>query len=234
MAGLSAYEIARMERISANKRKLAELGLSDDVDGIAAAGKAKLARAQAKKENRKKRRKKMRPRPEAVRRSSRKRAKVKSYAEDGVAGNNALDKDSDYSDDDDDDDDDEDDDVAWDEDDEDIPFPVAYKKKKKKKKTDEEAEVATKKSAGASASISTSNGLLTIEPAKTGRSRCRGCMTQIEKGEIRVGMKAWIAGRQAVTWQKPACFLKRIAVERGKKGSRGKCKATGVKLGEGL
>ncbi len=237
-AGLSAYEIARIDRIAANKRKLAELGLSDEVNDIVTASKASVARrADATKRAKERKKKKQRSHPEVVRRSSRKRAKVKSYAEDGVAVRDDLKNDSDYDESDeasDDEDDDGGEDVAWDED-EDIPFPVAYRKpKKSRKKSAPTTTASTTAIAIATGANISGNGLLSIEPAKTGRSRCRGCMEAIDKGVVRVGMKAWIAGRQAVTWQHPECFLKRLAVERGKKGSRGKCKATGAKLGEGV
>ena len=44
------------------------------------------------------------------------------------------------------------------------------------------------------------SNLLTIESAKTGRSKCRKCHEPIEMGETRIGMQAWIMGRQAITW----------------------------------
>lgn len=42
--------------------------------------------------------------------------------------------------------------------------------------------------------------LLTVERAKTGRAKCRKCHEVIEAGAWRVGMEAWIMGRQAMTW----------------------------------
>ena len=50
------------------------------------------------------------------------------------------------------------------------------------------------------------NDLIIYEGAKTSRSKCRKCMQQLQKGEKRVGMKAWIMGRNSVTWQHPICF----------------------------
>eukprot|EP00466_Bigelowiella_natans_P003871 jgi/Bigna1/71060/fgenesh1_pg.14_\ len=47
-----------------------------------------------------------------------------------------------------------------------------------------------------------------------------------EVGELRIGMKAWIMGRNALTWQHPVCFCENISFTREKSG-RGKCKLTG-------
>ena len=52
--------------------------------------------------------------------------------------------------------------------------------------------------------------ILKIEHAKTGRSRCRKCLETIEKNELRVGMKAWIMGRNSITWQHQECFISNI------------------------
>jgi hypothetical protein len=77
-----------------------------------------------------------------------------------------------------------------------------------------------------------SSGLVTVERAKTGRSKCRKCMEKLEEGEYRVGMQAWIMGRQAVTWQHPACFTSKIHVIAEASG-RGKCKASGEQFCKG-
>lgn len=77
-----------------------------------------------------------------------------------------------------------------------------------------------------------SSGLITIERAKTGRAKCRKCMTALPEGEWRVGMEAWIMGRQAITWQRPQCFLSNLSVTTEMSG-RGKCKATGDPLVKG-
>merc|ERR1711865_349401 len=65
-----------------------------------------------------------------------------------------------------------------------------------------------------------------------GRSKCRSCLEQIEKGEIRVGMEAWIMGRQAITWQHPKCFLHNIKCDEAS-NARGKCKVTGEPFSAG-
>uniref|UniRef100_A0A7S4DXD7 PARP-type domain-containing protein n=1 Tax=Lotharella globosa TaxID=91324 RepID=A0A7S4DXD7_9EUKA len=65
--------------------------------------------------------------------------------------------------------------------------------------------------------------ILKVENAKTGRSKCRKCMEKLEKGELRVGMQAWIMGRQSMTWQHPKCFMENISFTREATG-RGKCK----------
>jgi len=76
------------------------------------------------------------------------------------------------------------------------------------------------------------NGLVSLEKAKTGRSKCRKCMKILAQGELRVGMQAWIMGRQAVTWQHPECFGNGIQVAVEETG-RGKCKATSQGFSKG-
>merc|ERR1740130_1596389 len=73
-------------------------------------------------------------------------------------------------------------------------------------------------------------GGITIEFAKTGRSTCRKCRNKIEKGQPRVGMMAWIVGRNAMTWQHPICALQNIVIgyERSNQNKKGRCKATNV------
>jgi len=67
--------------------------------------------------------------------------------------------------------------------------------------------------------------LLTIESAKTGRAKCRKCFELIEMGETRVGMHAWIMGRQSLTWQHPSCFASNVSIALEATG-RSKCQAT--------
>uniref|UniRef100_A0A7S4IT60 PARP-type domain-containing protein n=1 Tax=Odontella aurita TaxID=265563 RepID=A0A7S4IT60_9STRA len=70
------------------------------------------------------------------------------------------------------------------------------------------------------------HGGLTCEmAAKSGRSTCRKCKTKIEKGAPRVGMHAWIVGRNAITWQCPDCFLGNLITGYEVSG-RSRCKAT--------
>eukprot|EP00467_Chlorarachnion_reptans_P023411 CAMPEP_0114516930 /NCGR_PEP_ID=MMETSP0109-20121206/17610_1 /TAXON_ID=29199 /ORGANISM="Chlorarachnion reptans, Strain CCCM449" /LENGTH=336 /DNA_ID=CAMNT_0001697391 /DNA_START=128 /DNA_END=1138 /DNA_ORIENTATION=+ len=71
-----------------------------------------------------------------------------------------------------------------------------------------------------------------VELAKTGRSKCRKCLEQIGKGEIRVGMTAWIMGRQSITWQHPACFFANVSFTRETSG-RSKCKLTNARFARG-
>merc|ERR1711871_266876 len=73
----------------------------------------------------------------------------------------------------------------------------------------------------------TYNNVLQIENAKTSRSRCRKCMEKIEKGELRVGMKAWIMGRSAMTWNHPKCFAENIKLDEAA-NSRTKCKVSNI------
>merc|ERR1711871_402486 len=75
-------------------------------------------------------------------------------------------------------------------------------------------------------------GLVVGENAKTGRSKCRKCMQPLPQGEPRVGMQAWIMGRQAITWQHPRCFASNIQVAIEETG-RGKCRASKVAFTKG-
>ena len=69
------------------------------------------------------------------------------------------------------------------------------------------------------------DSFLACELAKTGRSSCRKCREKIPKDATRIGMKAWIAGRNAMTWQHPACFLSLVEFTRETSG-RTKCKVS--------
>lgn len=74
--------------------------------------------------------------------------------------------------------------------------------------------------------------VLKVELAKTGRSKCRGCFEPIDAGAPRVGMTAWIMGRQSMTWSHPQCCVNRLVVAVEATG-RGKCKLTGSLLQKG-
>ncbi len=74
---------------------------------------------------------------------------------------------------------------------------------------------------------------VSVELAKTGRSKCRGCFEAIAAGSPRVGMTAWIMGRQSMTWSHPQCCINRLIVAVEASG-RGKCKLTGAPLPKGL
>jgi hypothetical protein len=103
-----------------------------------------------------------------------------------------------------------------DDDDEDIPLPkrvLAAKPEVKPKEAKQPSE--------------TSDLCITVEAAKTGRSKCRGCMTALEQGEMRVGMESWMVGRAVTVWQHPRCCAERVVVTVESSG-RGKCKQTKV------
>ena len=70
------------------------------------------------------------------------------------------------------------------------------------------------------------------ELAKTGRSTCRKCGEAIAKEAPRVGMQAWIVGRQAITWQCPGCFLGNLVVTVEASG-RGYCKISNEAFNKG-
>lgn len=77
-------------------------------------------------------------------------------------------------------------------------------------------------------------GGLTLEYAKTGRSTCRKCKSKIELGAPRVGMEAWIVGRNAITWQRPKCLLQNMrCLYEKSNGGKGKCKALYVPFVKG-
>lgn len=75
--------------------------------------------------------------------------------------------------------------------------------------------------------------VVTVELAKTGRSKCRGCFEPIAAGSPRVGMTAWIMGRQSMTWSHPQCCIQKLTVAVEASG-RGKCKLTGAPLPKGV
>ncbi|GAB5367827.1 hypothetical protein AAMO2058_001265000 [Amorphochlora amoebiformis] len=74
--------------------------------------------------------------------------------------------------------------------------------------------------------------VVTIESAKSARAKCRLCMEKIEKGEFRIGMRAWIMGRNAITWQHPECFFDTAEITRDTTG-RGKCKVSKERFSKG-
>jgi len=86
-----------------------------------------------------------------------------------------------------------------------------------------DVQVSAKKIDGAQDDSEAQENFLKVEAAKTGRSTCRKCRNKLEKGETRVGMNAWIAGRNAVTWQHPGCFFSNVSITRESSG-RGKCR----------
>jgi len=73
---------------------------------------------------------------------------------------------------------------------------------------------------------------ITIEAAKTGRSKCRQCMEQLAQGEMRVGMESWMVGRAVVVWQHLRCFADNVVVTTEVTG-RSKCKQTKARFSVG-
>ena len=126
-------------------------------------------------------------------------------------------KDVEYDEDDDDDDDDDD------EDDEKLSNRKA--KAKRTKSADVKPKLEVKEAPAFASDSGDVASVVVVEKAKTGRSKCRGCMEMISEGELRVGMESWMVGRQVVVWQKPACFLKSVEVVEEATG-RGRCKQT--------
>jgi len=81
--------------------------------------------------------------------------------------------------------------------------------------------------------MSCPTSLVTTAQAVSSRSTCRKCKQIIEKGEMRVGVEAWVAGRQSMTWQHPICFVSNLDVEVVSKGVTGSCKQTRTKIEKG-
>lgn len=75
-------------------------------------------------------------------------------------------------------------------------------------------------------------GGIICEYAKSGRSTCRKCRDKIEKNAPRVGMQAWIVGRQATTWQCPPCFLSNLTCAYETTG-RSRCQITNQNFAKG-
>ena len=77
-------------------------------------------------------------------------------------------------------------------------------------------------------------GGLTLEYAKTSRSKCRKCRLPIEKNDPRVGMVVWIVGRNCVTWQCPKCILQNLScVYEQRSSGKGVCKVTHIPFAKG-
>jgi hypothetical protein len=214
---LSEYEILRLQNIKRNEIYLTNLGLKKSTEEI---------RRQHKTQQKRKRRQRPTKRQQGVRvtlslrKSNRlKNIPVKNYKEDilRIIKDDDL-SDSDY------------DDVS--DFGEEIPYPIKRRKRERKATVGVKSTVAaTKKIVDASATI-INEDILKIERAKTGRSRCRKCLETIEKNELRVGMKAWIMGRNSVTWQHQKCFISNIKIDIAS-NSRTKCKVSKLPFGVG-
>lgn len=209
---MSEYEMLRQEKIQRNEQRLKELGLNE----VSAMFQGEKRKRKTPREDKKKN-----PLPaadqasssslEAPRRSSRKR-KVLDYKETSAVVKNEVTDDSS-----DDDEDLSESEYEGDDSEEEEAAVVREPRSKKSRTDDDEAAAAQDQDA---------MGGLTLELAKTGRSTCRGrCGNKIEKAAPRVGMRAWIMGRQSVTWQCPTCFLQNLTCARDLTG-RGRCKAT--------
>ena len=74
--------------------------------------------------------------------------------------------------------------------------------------------------------------VLTVELAKSGRSKCRACYEPIPKDAPRVGMKSFIGGRVTQAWQTPGCFVKGLSFSLSP-SNRGKCKYSGATFRKG-
>ena len=201
--GLSEYEILRLQNIERNQSKLKKLGLTELRNGMKTSVKKRVKKKAAS------RKRQISSIP--TRQSKRlKNVPVKDYSENNIHVDqgyvSAYSSESEYSD--------------SDESEEVIPRP---KRVTRQPKDILSLKLTSKESKEDS---SATNKFLTVENAKTGRSRCRKCMVQLEKGEARVGMKAWIMGRNAVTWQHVRCFLQNITVGVAT-NSRSRCKFSG-------
>eukprot|EP00532_Pseudo-nitzschia_australis_P015382 CAMPEP_0168271282 /NCGR_PEP_ID=MMETSP0141_2-20121125/15509_1 /TAXON_ID=44445 /ORGANISM="Pseudo-nitzschia australis, Strain 10249 10 AB" /LENGTH=523 /DNA_ID=CAMNT_0008212447 /DNA_START=41 /DNA_END=1608 /DNA_ORIENTATION=+ len=171
--------------------------------------------------------------------------------EDQEKGNDETDDDDDninsYSnsnnDDDDDDDGNQDDyqiseDENLDDDEKEELYQTVRPKKKRKTETIKPSNTKTARTKSKIGKVSTAitafdcpnpSGGLTLEYAKSGRSKCRKCRLPIEKNKPRVGMEAWIVGRNCVTWQCPKCVFENLCcVYEQRSSGKGTCKVTHV------
>lgn len=227
-AGLSDYEKLRLKKIKRNEDRMKELGLFQSRDAILASAKKKKA-AKRKTTNQ------ISPQlPQ--RRSSRKRSAVVDYNYEQVIPMYEDDEDkaneeeeASYSDEKiGSNDEGEEDDFILPDEEEEIEAPDPPKKRLKPIRPSK-----VSKAIDTSFGCANSKGGLTLEFAKTGRSSCRSCLSKIEKGAPRVGMEAWIVGRNAITWQTPKCLLQNMVCLYEKSGGKGKCKATHVPFEKG-
>lgn len=74
---------------------------------------------------------------------------------------------------------------------------------------------------------------LTVEEAKSGRSTCKSSGEKIEKGEMRVGIEAFMGGRMTMAWQKLVGFFDNCRIEHCLRKASGKCRATGYTFQQG-
>lgn len=124
-----------------------------------------------------------------------------------------------------------DEDVSSDDDSDDDEYESLPRPKKAPKKAVPKVAAVPSVAAAATGEDVKSNCVM-VEAAKTGRSKCRGCMEMLAQGELRVGMDSWMVGRQVTVWQHPVCFWKGLAITAEPTG-RGKCKATSAAFAKG-
>lgn len=206
----SEYEQRRLQNILRNTRRLRELGLDQPV-APPSAGKrprSKPSRATPSVPSR---------------RSSRSRRPVRYLsAEDGVDA-----ADSDFEE-------EEEEEEEEKEEEEEYVRDVPRRKRIRAARIPPRADVLTeattkvtmKATTKATPDATCTLGGVSCELAKTGRATCRKCREKIAQGVPRVGMEAWIMGRQSMTWQCVPCYLNNLVVSYEKTG-RSKCQLTG-------
>lgn len=220
-AGLSHYEVRRFRRMKANQQYLDGLGLKEDTATIAGPRHVKMPPSRT----RTRKRALVTTAVRTLRRSTRHKRKVKQEhtsvkteesgrgegGDDYVLSESESDGDGDTG----------------------SEASLGIRLPRKVGRTRAAAIVSRGQRATASSSSATaSSSVIRCELAKTGRSACRKCRVKLDKGAVRVGMTAWICGRQAVTWQHPACFLSLAQFTRDTSG-RSKCKVSGARFQKG-
>ena len=244
--GLSDYEKLRLEKIKRNEDRLKELGLFQTKDALSASVKKRKAKTKNSTQIS----------PELPqRRSSRKRKTVVDYSNEFVIpmyedDEEKLEKEEDSDSNNEEsrsnNDREEEDDFEISDDDENEEEELEEERPKKRSRQTKPSKVPSsdetagsdskKKKTAVDTSFDCINpkGGLTLEYAKTGRSSCRKCRNKIDKGKPRVGMEAWIVGRNCVTWQCPECLLKNLCCLYEKSnGGKGKCKASHAPFAKG-
>eukprot|EP00943_MAST-04B_sp_MAST-4B-sp1_P001736 g1736.t1 len=218
---LSEYEILRLQNIKRNEIYLTNLGLKKSTEEIRRQHKTQQKRKRLQRSTKRQQGVSVTP---SLRKSNRlKNIPVKNYKEDTlhIIKDDDL---SDYS-------------AESDYDDvsdfgEEIPYPIKRRKRERKATVGVKSTVAATEKVIVASKTITNEDVLKIENAKTGRSRCRKCLETIEKNELRVGMKAWIMGRNSITWQHQECFISNIKIDTAS-NSRTKCKISKIPFGVG-
>ena len=206
--GVSDYEKLRLANIARNEAALKQLGVPTLLPAKRRAASKKPAAKRAAAGT---------PR-EGSRKSSRTVSATRKVV---IDGDEEEDDGSDFEaggDDDDDDDDDEDE--------------AAFEQARRRRKSSAAASAGVSAAAAQLPLPGEQTDVLAVELAKTGRSKCRGCYEPIAQGEPRIGMQAWIMGRQSMTWSHPQCCIAKLCVAVEATG-RGKCKLTGQALPRG-